>query len=285
MDDPDTMLDIRRDFTDQKVYTIDGASTTEIDDGLAVEVIQRNDGSKGHRFWIHIADADRWAPRDSDLFEVARKRATSLYLPHGSIPMFPSISTDKMSLKANTDVCSLSLGVELADDGSIIDSSIVVTSSKIRVSYRLTYDDVDEMLEDGVAYSEEWQLGAMYSAALARRNYRIDNGSAEGFVPTQIPQFSVSTFPDKGDPENVAIALKIQVSNNGGRNESAVSEDNEENSPFSYAAPVSAASMLVTGTHEAFDFFFTPPLFFLTRILTGIHISIHFYTRDDDSCW
>jgi hypothetical protein len=88
--DPDSLLNIRRDFRDQKVYTIDGASTTEIDDGLAVEVITKSGGSKRHRYWIHIADADRWAPRDSNVFELARKRATSLYLPHGSIPMLPS---------------------------------------------------------------------------------------------------------------------------------------------------------------------------------------------------
>lgn len=84
------MLGLRQDLRDQKVYTIDSASTSEIDDGLAVEAISGEDGSERHRIWIHIADADRWAPRDSEVFEVARKRATSLYLPHGSISMLPT---------------------------------------------------------------------------------------------------------------------------------------------------------------------------------------------------
>jgi hypothetical protein len=156
------------------------------------------------------------------------------------------ISTDIMSLNANKERSALSLGVELASDGSIIDSSIIVTSSQIRVSYRLTYDDVDEMLEDGIAYSEERELGTLYSAALQRRNYRISNGSAEGFVPTQIPQFSVSTFEDTNAPSDTGIALKIQVSHNGGKNQSSVIED-DINESRSCAAPVSAASMLVTG--------------------------------------
>eukprot|EP00980_Cylindrotheca_fusiformis_P006497 scaffold1378_cov137-Cylindrotheca_fusiformis.AAC.10 len=87
--DPDQLLNIRTSLLDHKVYTIDGASTTEIDDGLAVEVVEREDGSESYRYWIHIADADRFAPRDSGIFQVARDRATSLYLPQGSIPMLP----------------------------------------------------------------------------------------------------------------------------------------------------------------------------------------------------
>ena len=151
-----------------------------------------------------------------------------------------------MSLKANQDVCALSLGVELADDGSVIDSSIVMAPSQVRVNYRLTYDDVDEMLEDGIAYSEEWELGSLYSAALLRRSFREGNGSAESFVPTQIPQFSMSTFSDKSALDDTGIALNIQVSHNGGKNQSSTSEE-INGTPLSYAAPVSAASMLVTG--------------------------------------
>ena len=88
--DPDTLLGLRQDFRHQKVYTIDSAGAQEIDDGLAVEVIKGEDGQERHRYWIHIADADRWAPRDSDLFKVARTRGASLYLPHGTVSMFPS---------------------------------------------------------------------------------------------------------------------------------------------------------------------------------------------------
>lgn len=83
--DPDELLGIRKDLRDQKVFTIDGASTSEIDDGLSVELVEGK-----YRIWIHIADADRWAPRDSELLQVAKKRGTSIYLPQGSIPMLPS---------------------------------------------------------------------------------------------------------------------------------------------------------------------------------------------------
>jgi exoribonuclease R len=153
-----------------------------------------------------------------------------------------------MSLKANTDVCALSLGVEIAEDGSIIDSSIVVTPSQVRVSYRLTYDEVDEMLEEGAGYSEEWQLGALLLAATKRRAFRTRNGSTEAFIPTQIPQHHVSTFPDRTAPEGIGIHLNVEVANNGGKNQSTVAEnDSAASITSSYEQPVSSASMLVTG--------------------------------------
>lgn len=89
MHDVDQLLNIREDLTHQKVFTIDSASTTEIDDGLSVEKYTKEDGSSGTRFWIHIADAERWAPPGSRVFEIAKQRGTSLYLPQGSIPMIP----------------------------------------------------------------------------------------------------------------------------------------------------------------------------------------------------
>ena len=72
-----------------KIYTIDSATTSEIDDGLACETYIGEDGSERRRYWIHIADADYAAPRGSISFLGAKKRATSHYLPQTSLSMFP----------------------------------------------------------------------------------------------------------------------------------------------------------------------------------------------------
>ena len=89
--DPDLLLRLRKDLRNHKVYTIDSASTLDIDDGVSVEVLDDDDGNdaKRHRYWIHIADVDRWAPRGSDLLKVAERRGTSLYLPTTTLCMFP----------------------------------------------------------------------------------------------------------------------------------------------------------------------------------------------------
>ena len=88
--DPDAVLGIRRDLREQKVYTVDSASTLDIDDGIAVEVLGDDSGGEArHRYWIHIADVDRYAPRGSKLLNVAERRGTSLYLPTMTLCMFP----------------------------------------------------------------------------------------------------------------------------------------------------------------------------------------------------
>ena len=300
--DPEQILNIRKDLRRLKVYTIDNAATSEIDDGISIEVLtsdaddnidsssktsnsnQPNSNSNHNhirqRYWIHIADADRWAPRGSTILQSAQRRATSIYLPTGSYSMFPTqMSSKAMSLNANFNSCALSLGVELNPDGSIDENSIVVTSSIVRVSYRLTYDDVDEMLEEGVGYNEEWQLGALLAAATKRRNYRSKNGSTEGIVSNPLPQGAVSVqFPitntntdsssssmtnsdiskqqpsqevgkeEDSDPQdNAVISIHVESTHNAGVNASIIDSESGEVSPSSkYAAPVSPANLMVT---------------------------------------
>ena len=93
--------------------------------------------------------------------------------------MFPPRSTEAMSLSPYRDSKALSLSCMLDDSGSIIPDSVSVTPSLIRVDYKLTYADVDEMLDFGVAYGEEFQVGLMLGMARARRRYRIKHGSTE----------------------------------------------------------------------------------------------------------
>lgn len=58
----------------------------QVDDGLSVETLP--DGA-GERIWVHIADVSRWVPEGSPLYEEARRRRTTIYLPEGAVPMFP----------------------------------------------------------------------------------------------------------------------------------------------------------------------------------------------------
>jgi RNB domain len=254
--DPDTLLGIRQDLRHLKVYTIDGASAAEIDDGISIEILHGGYGNSfndtpeatRYRIWAHIADAESWAPPHSPLFEAARRRVTSLYLPNGTISMFPSrIGTELMSLKVNEDVRALSLGVELNDDGSLNVSSLIVTPSLIRVAYRLTYDEVDEMLEEGIAYNEEWEIGALLMAATKRRELRIRNGSAEGLIPNPVPSSSVSIFSDANAPDSIGISLNIEVSHNAAVNKTAFAQITGDSTCTStIEEPVSSAYLLVT---------------------------------------
>jgi hypothetical protein len=132
-------------------------------------------------------------------------------------PVVERMSSGIMSLESWQDKCALSLGVELNADGTIIPSSIIVTPSNIHVHYRLTYEQADEMLDEGVGYTEEWQIGALLAAATLRRAHRVSRGSTEGMVPFPIPKGMVTaTYDEKTNDYD--ISLKIEATHNSGSN-------------------------------------------------------------------
>ena len=133
--------DSRIDLTNQVVYTLDDASTREIDDGLALE--RRGDELW---IWIHIADPSRLILPGSPLDREACRRATSLYLAEGVQPMLPlSLASEGLSLRAGRRCPALSVGVRLDDNGAVIDQRL--HRSWVCPRYGLTYEDGDELIE------------------------------------------------------------------------------------------------------------------------------------------
>jgi exoribonuclease-2 len=177
LDFPSTDLDTNRlDLTHLKVYTIDDESTTEIDDGLSWEVLP--DGRE--RLWVHIADPTRLLMPDDELDLEARKRGSTVYLPTGMIPMFPEVlATGPMSLVQGKVCCALSFGVILDEVGSVEDYCI--HTGLIKPTYRLTYEDVDEMLQLGV--QAEPEIEAIANWAKIRKNWRYGQGAISINMP------------------------------------------------------------------------------------------------------
>ncbi|NMG57624.1 RNB domain-containing ribonuclease [Geitlerinema sp. P-1104] len=166
---PDTEPN-RLDLTHLKVYTIDDASTQEIDDGLSLEFL---DGDR-QRLWVHIADPTRWLTPGDELDLEARRRCTTVYLPTGMTPMLPpELATGPMSLNSGQTCCALSFSIILNPDGSVEEFSI--HPSLVKPTYRLTYDDVDEMLELGVRAEPE--IIAIAEWAKTRHRWRQSQGS------------------------------------------------------------------------------------------------------------
>lgn len=187
---PDRDLD-RLDLTHLKVYTIDDESTTEIDDGLSWEVL--SDGRD--RLWVHIADPTRWLIPDDELDLEARRRGSTVYLPTGMVPMFPELlATGPMSLIQGKICYALSFGIILDADGAVADYSI--HPSLIKPTYRLTYEDVDEMLELGV--EAEPEIDAIAKWAQKRKAWRYSQGA----ISINMPE---ATIKVKGDDISIDI--------------------------------------------------------------------------------
>jgi exoribonuclease-2 len=183
--DPDAH---RVDLTHLKAYTVDDASTQEIDDGLSLEPLP--DGTQ--RLWVHIADPTRWLIPGDDLDLEARRRCTTVYLPTGMVPMFPlELATGAMSLIQGQTCCALSFGITLTEAGDIQDYQIHPTL--IRPTYRLTYDDVDEMLELGITAEPELQGLAHW--AKVRGQWRLTQGA----ISINMPESNIKVSETEDD--------------------------------------------------------------------------------------
>ncbi len=133
----------RRDLRDLDTFTIDAPSTQDFDDALHVE-----DLGDSIRVGIHITDVSQYVPPGTPLFDEALERATSLYFPEQQVPMLPeSLSQGICSLIEAQDRPALSFLVRLDREGHIVNSSIV--RSVIRVRRRLSYQEVDALVEAG----------------------------------------------------------------------------------------------------------------------------------------
>ncbi|MGF1515192.1 MAG: ribonuclease catalytic domain-containing protein [Elainellaceae cyanobacterium] len=187
----DADADHRLDLTHLKVSTVDDESTREIDDGLSIESL--DDGRA--RLWIHIADPTRWISPGDELDLEARRRSTSVYLPTGTIPMFPTeLATGPMSLVQGKVCYALSFGIVLDNSGAIEDYRI--SPSLIRPTYRLTYDDVDEILQ--LQVEAEQEIRAIADWADIRHQWRLSQGA----INIRMPE---ATIKVKGDEVTISL--------------------------------------------------------------------------------
>ncbi len=176
----------RRDLTHQKVYTIDDESTQEIDDGLSLEILP--DGR--HKLWIHIADPTRLLSPEDRFDLEARKRSVTIYLPTGMIPMFPpELATGPMSLRQGQICCAISFGVILDSTGAVAEYEI--TTSTIKPTYRLTYEDVEEMLQ--LRIPGENEIETIAKASKLRTQWRLSQGS----ININMPESTVKLYGDE----------------------------------------------------------------------------------------
>jgi hypothetical protein len=134
----DTMAGLRKDWGDLRVYCIDDASASEIDDGISVELTDNPD-----EYWVHIHTADPAAHLrpDSEAAQNAELLTMSVYLPDRKVPMLASEWVrSNLSLGPKKPCLTYSVKMNLA--GETLD--INVTPGFIRNVVYLTKDVLHE---------------------------------------------------------------------------------------------------------------------------------------------
>jgi exoribonuclease-2 len=168
----------RRDLTQMVSFTIDDISTLDMDDALS---LQRT--PEGYELGIHITDVTAAIVPGSRIDRAARRRATSLYCADRTINMLPiRLAEDLCSLKAGVVRPCLSVLVTLSESLEVLSKQ--VCGSFIRVERRYTYDDVDDLLENG-----DPTLLVLHDIAAALEEGRIRNGATRVHKREVVPFF------------------------------------------------------------------------------------------------
>jgi ribonuclease R len=133
----------RKDLRNLPIITIDGSDAKDLDDAVYAEKINDDE----YKLGVHIADVTHYVKEDRRLDKEALKRATSIYISDRVIPMLPKeLSNGACSLNPGEDKLTLSVEMIINKEGKVIDYSIF--ESILNNRYRMTYDDVTEILEN-----------------------------------------------------------------------------------------------------------------------------------------
>ncbi|HHT55732.1 MAG TPA: ribonuclease R [Acholeplasma sp.] len=153
----------RLDLTDKLIITIDGADAKDLDDAISLEIIDNN-----YHLGVHIADVALYVKKGSIIDKAAYNKATSVYLADRVIPMLPrKLSNDLCSLNPHTEKLTMSALMVINEKGRVIDYEI--TNTVIESKHRLTYDEVNNLLNNNVS------LGSMELDSLLYNMFELSN--------------------------------------------------------------------------------------------------------------
>ncbi|MGI4758911.1 MAG: RNB domain-containing ribonuclease [Janthinobacterium lividum] len=179
----------RRDFRDEPIVTIDGATAKDFDD--AVLVRKRDDGTWDLQ--VHIADVAEYVREGSDLDLEARLRGNSVYFPDRAIPMLPQeLSNGECSLRPDEDRMVLSCLTRIDSEGNVL--GYHVCEGLIRSARRMTYTDVQKILDGDEEIRKAYEpfvpkFENMLDLAKRLNGKRVRRGSIDFDLPEPVIDF------------------------------------------------------------------------------------------------
>jgi exoribonuclease-2 len=208
--------------SDARAFSIDDASTTEIDDAFSVRELPNGNYEVG----IHIACPALSIARDDALDRIARERLSTVYMPGRKITMLPDEAIEAFTLKADTAVPALTLAIEVSPDGVALRHATRV--ERVHVAANLRLDAVTDDFASALPsprdspWTQElrvlWKLVRHLSDARGKNDVnRIDYSFVVDW--SAAPDGRVAIVPrERGSPLDKLVAeLMIHVNNTWGR--------------------------------------------------------------------
>jgi ribonuclease R len=185
----ETALHGRRDFRHLPIVTIDGETARDFDDAVCVRPLPNG----AYELQVHIADVAHYVWRESPLDHEARLRGTSVYFPNRAVPMLPEeLSNGICSLNPHVDRLVMSVIMEMDSSGKLTHADF--TSGVIRSAERMTYTNVNKVLEGDPELSERYaplaeEFRRMKELALLLSRRRHERGSVDFDLPEPVIEF------------------------------------------------------------------------------------------------
>ncbi|MDB5801371.1 MAG: Ribonuclease [Rhodocyclales bacterium] len=142
-----------------QAFSIDDATTTEIDDALSLTPRDYGDNNRGWIIGIHIAAPCLGMAPGSDMDAIARTRLSTVYMPGNKITMLPDDLVGVFTLGAGSVRPAVSLYIDVNSDYSIAGTRSCI--ERVPVAANLRHHDIepvfnDETLANGLAEAPDF---------------------------------------------------------------------------------------------------------------------------------
>ncbi len=128
-------------FLDKKFFSIDGLNTRDIDDVICIEK-----HSKGYELWVGIADVASFVKPNDPQDIHAQDKCTSFYFLNNTIHMLSrDLAENYCSLTPGSAKLAMVCHISCDLEGNAL--SYEISNQEIKSHARLTYQDVDRVLE------------------------------------------------------------------------------------------------------------------------------------------
>lgn len=135
----------REDLTKLFTFTIDWEDAKDLDDAISIKKLD----IWWYKLYVHIADVAHFVTEKNPIDIDAYSRATSTYLVDRVIPMLPEkLSNDLCSLNSWEKKLTLTCEMIIWNNWKIKETRVY--ESFIKSDFRLTYKEVDEILENKI---------------------------------------------------------------------------------------------------------------------------------------
>lgn len=190
----------REDLRDQLIITIDGADAKDLDDAISLQKVSDNEYQLG----VHIADVSHYVTEGSPIDREAYERGTSVYLTDRVVPMLPQrLSNGICSLHPHEDRLTLTCQMTINKQGKVTNYRLF--KSVIQSAYRMTYQDVNAILDGDLALRKEYEeIVEMLDEMAELHQILLQMRKQRGALDFDAPEAKI-VVDEEGHPQDIIL--------------------------------------------------------------------------------